>query len=305
MVYFGFSPAVLLVSSVGSGYDDYFGSRVLGGFKDPNVFSTWLLFPIISMMQALMTQRLKLGMVSFTSLITMIVALLLAFSRGAWADLVLSALIMMTLSILLTPSPQQRHKLLFTGMVAVIFAIVLLLILLSDPTLRQVFEQRLQLVQSYDAGETGRFGNQLNAIPRLLSLPFGFGPYQFNLLYGIAPHNTFINSFAAGGWSAGLAYILLCITNLVFGMKTVFTRSPFQPFAIIVFSCLVAITLQGVQIDQEHWRHYFILMGLTWGLLAATMERGTEGSILESWNALPRHVQMLTERRRSRLLSGL
>ena len=302
MVYFGFSPAVLLVSSVGSGHDEYFSSRVLGGFKDPNVFSTWLLMPIVSMMQAMMTRRLKLGFLSFTSLITMIVALLLAFSRGAWADLALAALIMIILSILLTPSSGQRHRLMIAGVGAVGLALVLLLILLSDPALRQVFEMRLHLVQSYDAGETGRFGNQLNSIPLLLSLPFGFGPYQFNLLYGVAPHNTFINAFAAGGWSAGLAYILLCFTNLIFGMKAVFTRSPFQPFAIVVFSCLVAIILQGVQIDEEHWRHYFILMGLTWGLFAATMEYGASGftatSILESWNVLPAQRLAATGRRR-------
>ena len=290
-VYFGFSPALYLVSHFGSGYDDYFGSRVLGGFKDPNVFSTWLLFPIASMMQALMTGRLRRGLLSFGSLFIMLLALIFAFSRGAWADLVLTTVIMMSLNLMLTPSPVQRQKFIVASLVIIAVAALLLVALLADPTMRELFQSRFQLIQRYDGGETGRFGNQLNAIPNLLTMPLGFGPYQFNLIYLIAPHNTFLNAFAAGGWSSGIAYILLCITNLYYGSKAAFTRSPLQPFAIIVFSCLVSITFQGVQIDQEHWRHYFVLMGLSWGLLAATMEHRAGGSALESWNALPRSTR--------------
>ena len=41
-----------------------------------------------------------------------------------------------------------------------------------------------QLIQSYDGGETGRFGRQLNSIPLLFQSPNGFGPFGFRALFG-------------------------------------------------------------------------------------------------------------------------
>jgi Ni,Fe-hydrogenase I large subunit len=39
-----------------------------------------------------------------------------------------------------------------------------------------------------------------------------------------------------------------------------------------VNAVLLATILQGVQIDTDHWRHFYILLGLSWGLYAATVE---------------------------------
>ena len=39
-----------------------------------------------------------------------------------------------------------------------------------------LFQERANLINYYDAGETGRFGDQLNSLPLLLDLPNGMGP---------------------------------------------------------------------------------------------------------------------------------
>jgi hypothetical protein len=147
------------------------------------------------------------------------------------------------------------------------------------------------LVKSYDAGETGRFGNQLNAIPMLLQLPFGFGPYQWSAHFTQAPHNTFLNAFASAGWVGGITYFILIVADIIVGFRTMFFRTPFQPYAITVFACLLAVVLQGVQIDTEHWRHLYWMTGITWGFFAAslTIRNGfkTNAAIASSWN-IPR-----------------
>jgi hypothetical protein len=148
---------------------------------------------------------------------------------------------------------------------------VILVILLSIPATRELFLDRFTLVKDYDAGETGRFGNQLNAIPKLMQLPFGFGPYQFGAIYDLAPHNTFLNSFSSGGWIGGFAFMLFVISSIVVGFRTMFIRTPFQPYTIPVFSCFVAVTFQGIQIDTEHWRHLYWMTGLVWGFFAASL----------------------------------
>ena len=46
--------------------------------------------------------------------------------------------------------------------------------------------------------------------------------------------------------------------------------TPWQPLSIVVWSVTFMTTLQCFQIDVDHWRHFFLLIGLTWGLFAAS-----------------------------------
>jgi hypothetical protein len=143
--------------------------------------------------------------------------------------------------------------------------------LLSVEGIRELFLDRFTLVKQYDSGEKGRFGNQLNSIPLLLERPLGFGPVQFYKLFGQDPHNVYVNAFASYGWLGGISYILLMISTIAIGFKTVLMRTPWQNWAIVVFCPLVATIFQGVQIDTDHWRHFYWMLGMMWGLFAASV----------------------------------
>jgi hypothetical protein len=65
---------------------------------------------------------------------------------------------------------------------------------------------------------------------------------------------------------------MLIISTIIIGFKTVLMRTPWQNWAIVVFCPLVATIFQGVQIDTDHWRHFFWMLGMTWGLFAASMQ---------------------------------
>jgi hypothetical protein len=261
--------------------------RMVSGFKDPNVFSTYLILPAIAMLQVLMLGKMRYSLFNVFALFAILTAIFLAFSRGAWINFVIASITMIFLTFINSVDQRQRAGIMFKAIIVVIMMALVLAALLSIKETQFLFLDRFTLSKDYDAGELGRFGNQRNAIPLLLVRPFGFGPLQFGMFFREAPHNTFLNAFASFGWIGGVTFLTMVVLNLYVGMRMVFTRTPFQASAIAVFSCLVAMTFQGVQIDTEHWRHFYWMIGILWGFFAATHMRGKAGfssrEILSGW----------------------
>lgn len=246
--------------------------RATGLFKDPNVFSTYLIFPMIFMLQKLILGTTRRPLLVALALAFTTIGLFLSFSRGAWANFVFATIILIAFTFILYNSGRLRMRLVIYVAIGLIFATFAFIVMMSIPDIREMFVNRFSLVQSYDAGETGRFGNQSRSIPELLRLPFGYGPLGFGKVYGLAPHNTFLNAFASYGWLGGISYFLLIISTLIIGLKTVFAKTPWQGFAIAVFCPLVSVIFQGVQIDSDHWRHFYWMLGMMWGLFAITLQ---------------------------------
>ncbi|MFN0190398.1 MAG: O-antigen ligase domain-containing protein, partial [Aestuariivirga sp.] len=170
----------------------------------------------------------------------------------------------------LTPSRALRLRIIVMTVLGTAGAGALLAALLSIPDVYELFLDRFTLVKYYDAGETGRFGNQLNSIPILLQRPLGFGPTYFRQIFRMDPHNVYLNAFSSYGWLGGISYFLLIISTIIVGLKAVFTRTPWQHLSVVVFCPLLTTMLQGIQIDTDHWRHFYWLTGMMWGLYAAT-----------------------------------
>lgn len=246
--------------------------RATGLFKDPNVFSTYLVCPIVVMIQSLVMRQTRHPFLMLMALLICILGIFLSFSRGAWGSVVVASVLMLGLTFVLSGDHRLRTRLVLFSVAGLIVAALSFMFLMSIPGIRAMFVERFALVQYYDAGETGRFGNQLRALPDLATKPFGYGPLVFPTIYGEDPHNSFLNAFAAYGWFGGITYFLLIISTFIVGLKTVFTRTPWQPIAIAVFAPLASTIFQGVQIDTEHWRHFYWMMGMMWGLYAATAQ---------------------------------
>jgi O-Antigen ligase len=260
-----------------------FAGRVVGGYKDPNVFSTWLILPLVVMLQFFITGRLRIGFWSGVSFLLMFSALFLAFSRGAWINTLASVTLMIGMTYFLSPSRALRGRIVFSALSGAVLLAMVLAVLLSVPAVRELFLDRFTLVKNYDAGETGRFGNQLNSIPLLLERPFGFGPMQYREIFNLDPHNTFLNAFASNGWVGGIAYFLLVVSTMIAGLRAALACTPCQPFAIACLACFIATALQGVQIDMENWRHYYWLIGIIWGLYAASVAIAFSENATEGW----------------------
>lgn len=276
----GYLIGAVIASALGViGYFDVAGlggvlapiARAQGAFKDPNVFATYLIFPGLVLAQGFMLGRRRHRLIRLLALILVLAALFLAFSRGAWVNFAVAALLTVVFTFALTPSPALRVRIVVLSIIGVAAVAILIICLLSFEAVRDLFLDRLTFAKDYDSGERGRFGVQSNSIPHLLELPLGLGPDQFSKHFGLDPHNVFLNAFASYGWLGGISYLVLILSTIVIGFKTMLIRTPWQNFAIVVFCPLFATILQGVQIDTDHWRHFYWLLGLMWGLFAASM----------------------------------
>jgi O-antigen ligase len=253
------------VAGLGSVFSLY--GRASGTFKDPNVLGPFLVLPIVFALQHVLIGRI--GLLRGLAIMSLpLAALFLTFSRGAWGNLAAAALMMIALTFLTSPNASRRTRIVFLTLVAFAALVAALLIALSFENIRQIFEVRATLDQSYDQGVTGRFGNQLRSIPLLLDLPNGFGPLRFRFFFPEDPHNVYINAFASYGWLGGFAWLGLTAATCYVGWTLVFRRTPTQNHAIVLWSVLFVTILQGIQIDTDHWRHFYLMLGLVWGLAA-------------------------------------
>lgn len=261
------------IGGLGSAFTLY--GRASGTFKDPNVLGPFLVLPIVFVLQHVLIGRL--GLLRGLLLMSVpVAAVFLTFSRGAWGNLAASALLMVGLTFLTAPSAAGRARIVALTLAAVGLLTVALLVALSFENIRNVFEIRASLVQDYDGGVTGRFGSQLRSIPLLLDEPNGFGPLRFRWVFPEDPHNVYINAFASYGWLGGVSWLALMSATCLVGWRLVFQRSPRQNHAIALWSVLFVTILQGIQIDTDHWRHLYLMLGLVWGLAALPTPAGEQ-----------------------------
>jgi hypothetical protein len=279
-----------------AGTFDYFTryGRAMGTFKDPNVFGTFLVLPIVYSAQALILGTTRRIFLTSFALIIMIAGVFLSFSRGAWGVAAGAFMLCIFLSFVTAPTKGMRVRVIILTLSGIAIFIMMLAIALQFEGIRETFEVRASLNQSYDVGESGRFGNQKRSIPMLLDAPNGFGPYGFRDRFPEDPHNTFINAFASYGWLGGISYITLIAMTCFIGWSLVFKKTPWQRDSIAVWSTLFLLILQGMQIDTDHWRHFYILVGLTWGLMLASLryeasQKARQAQTME-WQALIRQT---------------
>jgi hypothetical protein len=53
------------------------------------------------------------------------------------------------------------------------------------------------------------------------------------------------------------------------GLRFVFVATPWRPAYLAAYAAYVATAFESAVIDSDHWRHYFLLLGVLWGLMAA------------------------------------
>jgi hypothetical protein len=245
------------------------GDRALGGFKDPNVFGPFLIWPALVVLERMLARRTHL--IDVLILGILLLALLLSFSRGAWIHLALSCAIMMALTFLTAETDRKRIRVFAMSAVGIAAAAAFLAILLSFDSVASMFKERAQLLQSYDVGSGGRFLFQELALGHLLTSPNGLGPFEFNRIHGMQQHNVYLQAFLVYGWTGGIAYLTLLVATTWTALRTVFVRTPWQPYLICAFGAFVGEIVEGFVIDTDHWRHFFLLLGMIWGLAAATI----------------------------------
>jgi hypothetical protein len=243
--------------------------RAKGTFNDPNVFGPFLILPMLVAVQAF--YRAGAGAMARAGgiLAVLLIGLLLSFSRGAWIHFVLSAVVMTGLMFVTARSTAERVRILVVVCAGLLLLAALVAVLLSIDKVADLMKERANFNQSYDNGPMGRFGRHAYGWQMALDRPMGIGPLQFTRFFPEDAHNVYLNSFMAGGWTGGIAYHVLVGLTLAVGLAASLMRTPWQPLTIAVFATFCGLAFEGKIIDTDHWRHFWVLGGLLWGLAIA------------------------------------
>jgi hypothetical protein len=276
----GYTAAAVLASLVAIGaYFRLFGSRSdmfllydrgRGTFNDPNVLGAFLILPALLLLQRMLTGRLSDLVHGGAMLLVVIGGLFLSFSRAAWGQFAFCSILMMALMFVTTRSSAERTRIVTLGIAAIVGLTLFIVALLSVDRVAELFQSRAALEQSYDAGRFGRFGRYILGAELALEQPLGIGPLQFSRYFPEDPHNTFLNSFMSGGWLGGLAYLTLTLVTIVNGFRFVVVATPWRPTYLAVYAAYIGTAAESAIIDIDHWRHYFLILGVLWGLMAAS-----------------------------------
>jgi hypothetical protein len=243
--------------------------RVSATFKDPNVFAPFLVFPIVWLMIRILTRGMNLTDIALLMVLTG--GLLLSFSRGAWAHFAISAAVGIVTVFMVTPDPRMRARIIVIALLTAIFAVVLVAALMSIGSVHDMFVERAKAIQPYDVGPGGRFWLQQQALGTILENPDGLGPFEFDRIYGLQQHNVYMQGFLVYGWLGGAAYLTLVAVTLMLGLLTVSIAAPWQYYLITAYAVFVGEAVEGLIVDTDHWRHFFLMLGLIWGLGTASI----------------------------------
>ncbi len=246
--------------------------RAMGPFKDPNVFSAFLVLPALFLLQSVVSDRFGKALRSTLVLGIITLALLLAFSRAAWGQFIMASAFMLFMMVLTSKTNIQRSRIITLSVAALLVGAALLLVLLSFDSIETIFKQRASFDQSYDEGRFGRFGRHILGAQMALDLPFGIGPLQFTKFFPEDTHNSYLNAFMSGGWISGVSYPALIVTTVVLGFRYAFVKTPWQRIYLAVFATFLGTVGEAFIIDTDHWRHFWMMMGLMWGMFAATQQ---------------------------------
>jgi hypothetical protein len=244
--------------------------RAHAAFNDPNVLGAFLILPAMVVLQRVLNGRAMDAARASLLLGLIAVAVLLTFSRAAWGQFAFTAALVLFFTFVTSRSPNERMRIVLIAVAAVLVMVLALAALLSIERVADLFKERASLDQSYDVGHLGRFGRHILGAELSLDRPFGIGPLQFHKIFPEDPHNTYLNAFLSGGWLSGFVYLTTVLLTSLLGLRHVFLRTPWQVTYIAVYCAYIGTVVESAIIDSDHWRHYYLMLGLIWGLMAVS-----------------------------------
>jgi hypothetical protein len=271
---------IAAVIATAAGYVAYFhllpGSDVLlsdgrirATFKDPNVYGPFLIFPLVLLIVGLLGRGIRFVDVVLLAFLSS--GVLLSFSRGAWIHFLVSTLIAIAILLAAAPSPRTRLRITVVAVMAVAAIALVVIALTSIDSIHEMLLERAKAIQPYDVGSGGRFSLQQLALSEILDHPNGLGPFGFSDLFGGQQHNVYMQGFLVYGWLGGAAYLTIVVVTLMIGLTTLRQEAPWQPYLIAAYATFVGEAGEGIIVDTDHWRHFFLALGLVWGLTVANI----------------------------------
>jgi hypothetical protein len=232
--------------------------RTMGLFKDPNVFSGFLVPAVAILVDELAEPRLLRWSVRTKVLLlaTSAGGLLFAFSRAAWLNGALAISIVIMIHMIRNGGLRSTVRLVAPILVLGAAGYVLLAVTHSTGFL----ESRSHL-QGYDQQ---RFATQSEALHDATRHLFGFGPGQVEVNLPLASHSLYARVAYEQGVPGLITLGALFVLTLAAAVRLVGRRSDFAVSGPALLGIWVGLTANSFFIDTLHWRHLWIFAGLIW-----------------------------------------
>jgi O-antigen ligase len=242
--------------------------RAAGAFQDPNVFGPFLTLPGIYLLYRLLTGSPAKMAFYAVPLLIIVGGIFLSFSRGAWGLFGASAIMLTAALFLQSSSGSFRLRIAVMSIAAAVLLVAALLVALQIPAVAELFTARAQLVQDYDSARLGRFARFGIGFQMAMEHPFGIGPLVFGQMLGEDTHDIWLKALLDYGWLGFASYVALIGWTLAGGFRILFRNRPWQPYVLCAYVVFVGHIALGTVIDTDHWRHFYLLLGLIWGGMA-------------------------------------
>ena len=243
--------------------------RASGTFKDANVYGPFLV-PVVLYLGSRLGSETHVKMWrTLAILMFILLGLLLSFSRGAWANLAISAFVYILLHLSIKPSPTEILKLGSFGVLTAVLSISIIVWAISTPQVSELFTERARLFQSYDVERGGRFSALGDALEKSFENPVGIGPGQARYFFTTEPHNLYLHIFVETGWLGGITFCLFLIITIWRSFLLCFSGAELKDTHMVVLACLIGLLVESLIIHSTHWRHLYLLLAMSWGLILA------------------------------------
>jgi O-antigen ligase len=244
--------------------------RARGTFKDPNVFGPFIVPALIYYVHGMATSPTVRALVRSLLAGLCCLGLLISFSRGAWFNAAVALLVYGYVVFIASQTHRLRLKLILIAAFGLSVAALGLAGAMQVDSIANLIGERTSLALSYDIGPEGRFGGQMKALELVAANPFGIGALEFGRSYhGEDVHNVYLSMFLNSGWIGGFLYVGLVFTTLAVAFKKCLQPRPTQGITIVLLASFAGLAVEGMIVDTDHWRHFYVVMGVLWGLIMA------------------------------------
>ena len=97
--------------------------------------------------------------------------------------------------------------------------------------------------------------------------PLGIGALEFGRVHHHEDvHEVYLNMFLNTGWLGGTLYIFLVLTTLALGLRVVFRNRGGDGVSAVLVAAFIGMALEGAVVDTDHWRHFYLIMAMIWGI---------------------------------------
>jgi hypothetical protein len=230
-------------------YRDEMRIRLRGFFKDPNVLSPYLIFPIVAVYFS--SGALNLKRWKYITLISCVFLMILTFSRGGYVALVGALLFGTLLKFML----EFSIKALFLAILFFLVVSLGLMWLIENDyfAYANYLFGRFEL-KDYDQG---RFFHIAHSLEIGFSNPLGIGPGGYGKIFGLNPHNLFAGKLV----DAGLIPAIIIISLPIGGwLLSTFSYLKYRDDLSLFLAATMAGQVAAASVVYaHHWRHMLIL----------------------------------------------